>query len=104
VDCRRQGIETLSGRRIADRPLQSPCLSAASIPGCNFSVGPGTDRIAHPQPLGRTDKYIVMMGSVTGVDTASKQVIVDSDDKIGIRISYDYLILATGATHSLFRA
>src|ERR1700735_3833182 len=44
----------------------------------------------------------VMLGSVTGVDAALKQVIVDADDKIGIRINYDYLILATGATHSYF--
>src|ERR1700677_1378793 len=44
----------------------------------------------------------VMLGSMTGVDAASKQVIVDVDDKTGIRISYDYLILATGATHSYF--
>jgi NADH dehydrogenase len=44
----------------------------------------------------------VMLGNVTGVDAASKQVIVDVYDKIGIRISYDYLILATGATHSYF--
>src|SRR3984885_7388670 len=44
----------------------------------------------------------VMLGDVTGVDAASKQVIVDGDDKVGIRISYDYLILATGATHSYF--
>src|SRR3984885_767771 len=44
----------------------------------------------------------VMLGSVTGIDTDSKQVIVDADDKTGIRINYDYLILATGATHSYF--
>src|SRR5277367_2610610 len=44
----------------------------------------------------------VMLGNVTGVDAASKQVIVDADDKVGIRISYDYLILATGATYSYF--
>jgi NADH dehydrogenase FAD-containing subunit len=44
----------------------------------------------------------VMLGSVTGVDAASKQVIVDADDKVGMRISYDYLILATGATYSYF--
>jgi NADH dehydrogenase len=44
----------------------------------------------------------VMMGNVTGVDAASRQLIVDTDDKAGIRISYDYLILATGATHSYF--
>jgi NADH dehydrogenase FAD-containing subunit len=44
----------------------------------------------------------VMMGSVVGVDAVSKHVIVDADDKTGIRIKYDYLILATGATHSYF--
>jgi NADH dehydrogenase FAD-containing subunit len=44
----------------------------------------------------------VMLGNVIGVDTASKQVIVDADDKVAMRISYDYLILATGATHSYF--
>ena len=27
---------------------------------------------------------------------------MDADDKFGIRIGYDYLILATGATHSYF--
>jgi NADH dehydrogenase FAD-containing subunit len=44
----------------------------------------------------------VMMGSVVGVEAVSKYVIVDADDKTGIRIKYDYLILATGATHSYF--
>jgi NADH dehydrogenase FAD-containing subunit len=44
----------------------------------------------------------VMLGNVIGVDTASKQVILDADDKVAMRISYDYLILATGATHSYF--
>src|SRR5271170_6441763 len=44
----------------------------------------------------------VMLGSVTAVDATSKQVIVDADDKVGMRISYDYLVLATGATHSYF--
>jgi NADH:ubiquinone reductase (H+-translocating) len=44
----------------------------------------------------------VMLGNVTGSMQLQKQVIVDADDKVGIRISYDYLILATGATHSYF--
>jgi NADH:ubiquinone reductase (H+-translocating) len=43
----------------------------------------------------------VMLGNVTGVDAPSKQVIVDANDKVA-RISYDYLILATGATHNYF--
>ena len=52
--------------------------------------------------LAEQPNTLVMLGSVTGVDAASKQVIVDADDKVGIRISYDYLILATGATYSYF--
>jgi len=44
----------------------------------------------------------VMLGNVTGVDAISKQVIVDANDKVGLTISYDYLILATGANHSYF--
>ena len=52
--------------------------------------------------LAEQTNTFVMLGNVTGVDTVSKQVIVDADDKAGIRISYDYLILATGATHSYF--
>ena len=44
----------------------------------------------------------VMLGHVTGIDAASKQVIVDAGDKLGIRVSYDYLILATGVTHNYF--
>src|SRR6201996_890489 len=52
--------------------------------------------------LARQANTSVMLGSVTGVDTASKQVIVDIGDKVGSRISYDFLIVATGATHSYF--
>src|SRR5580692_666038 len=44
----------------------------------------------------------VILGDVTGVDTTTKQIIADVGDKVGLRISYDYLILATGATHSYF--
>jgi NADH:ubiquinone reductase (H+-translocating) len=44
----------------------------------------------------------VMLGNVTGVNAALKEIFVNADDKAGIRISYDYLILATGATHSYF--
>src|SRR5580692_12946995 len=42
----------------------------------------------------------VMLGNVTGVDAAGKQVIVEADDKVGLKIRYEYLILATGANHS----
>ena len=39
----------------------------------------------------------VLLGTVTGVDTESQQVIVDER-----RLPYDYLVLATGAAHSYF--
>ena len=44
----------------------------------------------------------VMLGNVTGIDAASKQVIVEADDRVSLKIRYDYLILATGANHSYF--
>ena len=39
----------------------------------------------------------VVMGRVTDVDTASQQIALE-----GRRVSYDYLVLATGAKHSYF--
>jgi NADH dehydrogenase FAD-containing subunit len=44
----------------------------------------------------------VMLGNVTGIDSATRHVIVDAGDRIGLHIEYDYLVLATGATHSYF--
>jgi NADH dehydrogenase len=44
----------------------------------------------------------VIMGEVTGVDKDQKCVFVSDADREGARISYDYLILATGARHSYF--
>lgn len=44
----------------------------------------------------------VMLGNVTGVDAAKRHVIVDAGNRKGLRIAYDHLVLATGATHSYF--
>src|SRR5277367_5218940 len=44
----------------------------------------------------------VMLGNVTGIDPATRHVIVDAGDTTGQRVEYDYLVLATGATHSYF--
>jgi NADH dehydrogenase len=65
-------------------------------------LAPG--RIASPirSLLARQHATSVILGDVTKVEPALKQVIVNSDEKIGLRISYDYLILATGASHSYF--
>jgi NADH dehydrogenase FAD-containing subunit len=42
------------------------------------------------------------MAEVTGVDTQHKCVFASTPDREHVSISYDYLILATGATHSYF--
>ena len=52
--------------------------------------------------LAKQKNTSVMLGNVTGVDATSKQVVVDANDKVGLRISYDYLILATGVGHNYF--
>jgi NADH dehydrogenase FAD-containing subunit len=44
----------------------------------------------------------VIMGEATGVDKDQKCVIVSDDDRQNVPIAYDYLILATGASHSYF--
>ena len=45
---------------------------------------------------------IVILGEVTGVDKERKCVLVSDADRQGVPIAYDYLILATGSTHSYF--
>jgi NADH:ubiquinone reductase (H+-translocating) len=44
----------------------------------------------------------VILGEVTGVDKKRKCVMVRDADREGIRLAYDYLILATGVSHSYF--
>jgi NADH dehydrogenase len=44
----------------------------------------------------------VILGEVSGVDKDQKCVIVSDADRQNVPIAYDYLILATGATHSYF--
>ncbi len=44
----------------------------------------------------------VILGEVTGVDKEQKYVYVSNADRKGTPVAYDYLILATGATHSYF--
>src|SRR6516165_9416677 len=51
----------------------------------------------------RTQKNTtVIMGEVTGVDKDQKYVIVSDADRQDAPVAYDYLILATGASHSYF--
>src|SRR5262250_383985 len=44
----------------------------------------------------------VLQGEVTGVDKDKKCVFVSDADRQQVPLTYDYLILATGATHSYF--
>src|SRR5580704_7333776 len=44
----------------------------------------------------------VILGEVTGVDKDLRRVLVNSADREGVEIPYDYLILATGVRHSYF--
>jgi NADH dehydrogenase FAD-containing subunit len=52
--------------------------------------------------LADQENVSVMLGNVTEVDPATRHVIVDAGDNKGLRVAYDYLVLATGATHSYF--
>ena len=44
----------------------------------------------------------VLLGEVTGVDKENKCVFVSDADRQNVPITYDYLVLATGASHSYF--
>src|ERR1700730_19105462 len=48
------------------------------------------------------ENTIVILGEATGVDKNQKRVFVSDADRREVPIPYDYLILATGATHSYF--
>jgi NADH dehydrogenase FAD-containing subunit len=50
--------------------------------------------------LGNQANMTVVLGEVTGVEKDQRCVFVNSVDRQGVRINYDYLILATGAQNS----
>jgi NADH dehydrogenase len=52
--------------------------------------------------LRKQKNTVVILGEVTGVDKDQKRVFVSDADRQNVPISYDYLILATGSTHSYF--
>jgi len=52
--------------------------------------------------IGKQQNTTVILGEVTGVDKDKRCVFVDSADRTSVPVSYDFLILATGATHSYF--
>src|SRR5262245_63647880 len=52
--------------------------------------------------LRRQRNTTVILGEVTGLDSDQRCVFVDSVDREGVTLEYDYLIVATGASHSYF--
>jgi NADH:ubiquinone reductase (H+-translocating) len=52
--------------------------------------------------LGKQRNTTVILGEVTGVDKDQKCVMVSNADRQKVPIAYDYLVLATGASHSYF--
>jgi NADH dehydrogenase len=52
--------------------------------------------------LRNSDNTTVILGNVTGIESGARAVVVDTEDRKGVRVTYDYLILATGVQHSYF--
>jgi NADH dehydrogenase FAD-containing subunit len=52
--------------------------------------------------VGKQKNTTVLLGEVTAVNKEANYVLVSDADRVDVRIHYDYLILATGATHSYF--
>jgi NADH dehydrogenase len=52
--------------------------------------------------IGRNSNTTVILGEVTGVDSDKRCVFVSSVDRENVPVEYDFLILATGVTHSYF--
>ncbi len=52
--------------------------------------------------LRKQQNTTVILGEVTGVDKDKKCVLVSDADRAGVPVGYDFLILATGVTHSYF--
>jgi NADH dehydrogenase len=52
--------------------------------------------------LRKQSNTTVILGEVTGLDKNNKCVFVDGADRSRVPISYDFLVLATGVTHSYF--
>src|SRR6202050_537945 len=72
-----------------------------------YQVAPAPPRptqIATPSRsiLRKQKNTTVILGEVTGVDKDQKCVLVSDADRQNVPVAHDYLILATGATHSYF--
>ena len=52
--------------------------------------------------LRKQQNTTVILGEVTGVDKEKRCVFVKDDDRTGVPVPYNFLVLATGVTHSYF--
>jgi len=52
--------------------------------------------------LGKQKNTTVIMGEVTGVNKEERYIVASSADRTEVPIPYDYLVLATGVSHSYF--
>ncbi len=66
------------------------------------TLGPAEIGTPVRQILSRQKNTIVAFAGVTGVDCAKRQVLVDYLDRRSAPVDYDYLVLATGASHNYF--
>src|SRR4051794_38625375 len=65
-------------------------------------LGPAEIGTPIRQILAKQRNATVAFAEVTGVDRAKRQVLVDYLDRRSAPVDYDYLILATGASHNYF--
>jgi NADH dehydrogenase FAD-containing subunit len=76
------------------QPLLYQVATSVLTPG---QIGSPIRNILRNQP-----NTTVILGEVTGVDKDTKRVFVNDVDREAFAIPYDFLILATGVTHSYF--
>jgi NADH dehydrogenase len=65
-------------------------------------LAPGQIATAIRGILGKQKNTTVILGEVSGVDKQKKCVFVSDADRKHVPITYDYLVLATGVSHSYF--
>ena len=66
------------------------------------ALAPGQIAVPIRGVLRKQRNATVILGEVTGVDTSSRRVLVDTPDRQGVDVAYDHLVLATGVRHSYF--
>jgi len=76
------------------QPLLYQVATSVLTPG---QIGSPLRAILRNQP-----NTSVFLGEVTGVNPDEKYVLVSGADRENVRVDYDYLILATGASHNYF--